>query len=149
MADINFDSAGYSLDVTVASFLFNGASISAAVEGMDYNTKTDEEMTYLQGLQDAQERNAGQRSHDATLTWATRQWMQFCAREPGGINALLNREFTLTVIGRPAGNSKLYKFVFNRFRMHSPSGNIDKSAGKTKVECSYLSFDQFPVATSP
>lgn len=145
MADLDIATPGYSIDITSAEFRFDGDKISAAVESMTRNTKTDEELTHLQGLQDPQERTAGQRTHDGDMTWATRQWLLFCALVGGadGENAVLNKVFgSLTVITSPLNNDKVYQFTYKQFRMHSVSDNLDKSAGKTKVTCSWLSQEK-------
>lgn len=136
---IDVSTPGNSIDITSAGFRFEGDELSAAIESLDYNTKTDEELTFLQGTQDAHERTLGQRTHDGNVTWATRQWMRFCERE-GGEDAVLNKEYdSFTCVAEPANNKgRVYKLTFFQFRMHSPSGNIDKSAGKTKVACSWL-----------
>lgn len=145
MADLDIATPGYSIDITAAEFRFDGDKISAAVEMMNYNTKTDEEIVHLQGLADPQERTRGQRSHDGDMTWASRQWAIFCELVGGqaGEEAVLDKVFgSLTVIAAPENNDSVYQYTFKGFRMHSVSGNLDKSAGKTKVTCSWLSQEK-------
>lgn len=139
-ADIDVGTAGYAIDITAAEFKFSGQSISAAITEMEWNTKTEEELVHFQGLQDPQERTKGQRSHDGTCSWGARQWALFC-QTFGGRNAVLNREFNLVVNCKPENDNKLYTYTFNKFRTHSDSGNLNKSAGMTKVTFSFLSFD--------
>lgn len=144
MADIDVASTGYAIDITSAEFRFDGDRLSAALESMDYSMKTDEEIVHLQGRQDPQERTAGQRMYEGNVTWATRQWLRFAALN-GGLDEVTNKIFTLTVIASPKNDAAVYEFTFYDFRMHSDSGNIDKSAGKTKVACSFLSRTMVPV----
>lgn len=140
MADIDVNTAGYSLDITSAQFRFDGDRLSAAVESLDHDTKTDEELVFLQGQVDASERTRGQRTHTGNITWATRQWMSFCEIQglDDGENEVLDKEYTFICIVSPKNNDSVYQYTFEQFRMHSPSGNIDKSAGKTKIACSWL-----------
>lgn len=138
---IDVGTPGYAIDITAAEFQFNGQTLSAAIVEMEWNTKTEEELVHYQGLQDPQERTKGQRSHDGTCTWGARQWALFC-QTFGGRDAVLNREFTLVVNCEPESDPLLYTYTFNKFRMHSDAGNLNKSAGMTKVTFSYLSFEQ-------
>jgi hypothetical protein len=144
VADIDVASPGYAIDITSAEFRFDGDRLSAAVESLDYNMKTDEEIVHLQGLQDPQERTAGQRMYDGNITWATRQWLRF-ADLNGGLDEVTNKVFTLTVIASPKNDPAVYEFTFYDFRMHSDGGNIDKSASKTKVACSFFRRTMVPV----
>lgn len=138
---IDVGTPGYAIDITAAEFQFNGQTLSAAIVEMEWNTKTEEELVHFQGLQDPQERTKGQRSHDGTCTWGARQWALFC-QTFGGRDAVLNREFTLVANCEPENDPLLYTYTFKKFRMHSDSGNLNKSAGMTKVTFSYLSFEQ-------
>jgi hypothetical protein len=137
---IDVSTPGFGIDVTSAEFLFDGESLSAAIESMEFSTKTDEEIVHFQGLQDPQERTAGQRSHEATLTWGTRQYLLFCDRF-GGWDEVKNKEFTLVVNAEPRNDDKVYSLTFYAFRLHSDSINLDKSASKNKISASFLSFE--------
>ena len=138
---IDVGSPGFGIDITAARFSFDGETLSAACKEMDYSSKTDEEIIHLQGEQDPAERTAGQTSYEGSITWATRQWLRFCARF-GGEAVVRNKEFTLVVNGSPQNDPAEYEFTFYKFRMHSFAGNFSKSAAETKVSCSFLKFEQ-------
>lgn len=138
---IDVGTPGFGLDITSAEMQFDGDTLSAAISTMEWSTKTDEELVHFQGLEDPQERTAGQRSHEASLTWGTRQYVLFCEKM-GGWNAVKDREFTLVVNASPKNDPKLYSFTFNKIRLHSDSVNLDKSASMNKISASFLSFEQ-------
>ena len=138
---IDVGTPGFGIDITAAELQFDGDTLSAAVSTMEWSAKTEEEIVHFQGLQDPQERTAGQRSYEATITWGTRQYVLFCERQ-GGWDQVKNQEFTLVVNASPKNDSKLYSFTFNKLRLHSDSINLDKSASMNKISASFLSYDQ-------
>lgn len=138
---IDVGSPGFAIDITSAELQFDGDTLSAAVSTMEWSCKTEEEVIHYQGLQDPQERTAGQRTYEASLTWGTRQYVLFCERE-GGWDAVKNRAYTLVVNASPKNDPKLYSFTFRQLRLHSDSMNLDKSASMNKISASFLSYDQ-------
>ena len=80
---IDVNTPGYAIDITAASFKFDGETLSVAITEMDFNTKTTEEVLHMQGLQDPVERSKGQREHSGTLTWGARQYALFCKKHGG------------------------------------------------------------------
>ena len=138
---IDVGTPGFAQDITSASFKFNGAPLSAAITEMEWNCKTSEEVPHFQGLQAPQERSAGQREYDASITWGARQYALFLAKQ-GGWDAVRNREYTLVVQNQPQNDPHIYTYTFAKFRMHSDSGSLNKSAGVVKISCSFLSYDQ-------
>ena len=145
MGQIDLGSSGLAIDITCAEMIFDGDRLSAALASMEWSTKTDEELIHLQGLEDPQERTAGQRSHEATVTWVTRQYVRFCELM-GGWDVVKDMEFTLVVNASPKNDPKFYSFTFNKFRLLSDSFNLDKSASMNKISCSFLSFEMESVA---
>lgn len=135
---IDVGTPGNSIDITTSEFHFDGQTLSAAVESLKWTTKQDEEVTHFQGLEDPQERNAGQRTHEGTMIWGHRQFMLFC-NVFGGRDAASKRIFTLTILGRPENDPKIYEMTFNEFRILGDSGGFDKGASKIEVPFSFLS----------
>lgn len=134
---IDVGTPGYAIDITAAEFLFDGEKLSAAIESCKPTTKQEEEMVYFQGEEDPQERTKGQRSHECAMVWGTRQFMLFCEYF-GGRDAVSNREFTLTLLGRPENDDKIYQFTMYGFRILGDDANFDKSASKNNIPCSFL-----------
>lgn len=141
MGVIDVGTEGNCIDITSAEMMFNGDTLSAAVSTLEWTCKTEEEVIHYQGLQDAQERTAGQRTYEASLTWGTRQYVLFCEKM-GGWDAVKNMEFTLVVNASPRNDPKLYSFTFRKFRLKDDSMNLDKSASMNKISASFLSYDQ-------
>jgi hypothetical protein len=137
MADIDVGTPGFAIDITAADFLFDGQSLSAAIESMEWSTKTEEELVHYQGEEDPVDRTKGQRTHEANLAWGTRQYLLFCAYF-GGEAGIKGKEFTLEVQGRPENDPNLYGFTFYRFRLLDDGMNFDKSASKNKVRASFM-----------
>lgn len=143
---IDVGTPGFAIDITASSFKFDGDALSAALTEMEWNCKTSEEVLHFQGLQDPQERSAGQREYDASVTWGARQYALFVDKQ-GGWDAVNNREYTLVVQAQPRNDPHLYTYTFNKFRMHSDSNSLNKSAGVVKISCSFLSYDVTPTDT--
>lgn len=141
MSVIDVGTAGFAIDITSAQIQFDGDTLSAAISSMEWSTKTDEETAHFQGLQDPQERTAGQRTHEATLSWGARQYALFC-RQQGGWSVVKDKEYTLVVNAEPKNDDKLYSYTFYKLRLHSDSVNLDKSVSMVKISASFLSFDQ-------
>ncbi len=137
---IDVNTPGYAIDITAASFKFDGETLSVAITEMDFNTKTTEEVLHMQGLQDPVERSKGQREHSGTLTWGARQYALFC-KKLGGWDVVKNREFTLVAQAEPENDPHIYTHTFASLRLHSDSNALNKSAGVAKIEFSYLGYD--------
>lgn len=137
---IDVGTPGFAQDITSASFEFDGYALSAALVEMEWNCKTSEEVLHFQGLQDPQERSAGQREYDASITWGARQYALFVDKQ-GGWNVVKNKEYTLVVYSVPQNDPNFYTYTFNKFRMHSDGNSLNKSAGVVKISCSFLSYD--------
>lgn len=141
---IDVGSPGYGIDITTAEFQIDGDTLSAALKSMEFSAKTDEEIIHLQGLQDPSERTPGQTTYEGSVTWATRQFLLFCARY-GGWKVVRNKEFTLVVNATPQNDTRFYEFKFLKFRMKDFSSGFDKGASEMKISCSFLDYDQAPV----
>lgn len=144
---IDVGTPGFAIDITSASFKFDGAPLSAAIVEMEWNCKTSEEVLHFQGLQDPQERSAGQREYDASITWGARQYALFLGKQ-GGIDVVRNREYTLVVQCIPNNDGRVYTHVFTKLRLHSDSHSLNKSAGVVKISCSFLGYTLQPTDIS-
>lgn len=134
---------GNSVDVTVSEILINGDTLPAAVEEWEWSTKTEEELTYFQGIKKPVERTGGQLSYEVNLTWGGRQWELF-KQLFGGWDAVNDLEFQLTIICRPKNDSKFYEFRISRLRFLDEGGKIGKEAFKQPIRCSCMSIDSQP-----
>lgn len=147
MGLIDVGSAGFGIDITSAEMIFDGDTLSAAISSMSLSCKTDEEVVHFQGLPDPQERTGGQRTYEAELEWGTRQYMLFCEHQ-GGWDVVKNKEYTLVVNCSPKNDDKFYSLTLNKLRLHSDSMNLDKGAAKTKINASFLSYEQEVVSNN-
>ncbi len=137
---IDVGTPGYAIDITVASFKFDGETLSAAITEADWNSKTSEEILHMQGVQDPIERTKGQRDHSGTMSWGARQYALFC-RQAGGWDAVKNKEFSLVLQCEPDNDPHIYTHTFTKLRLHSDSNAVNKSAGVAKIEFSFLEYD--------
>lgn len=153
MGQIDVGTPGFSIDITASEFKFDGNTLSTGIESLEINAKQEEEMTWFQGDEEAQERNAGQRSYEGSGVLGTRQFMLFMqavsANSNGEIDyaAFKDKEFELTLFGAPKNDNKLYEFQLHKFRLLNDAINFDKSASKNKFTCSWTRMDMRIVTT--
>ena len=140
MSQIDVSTPGFAIDITTCEFIFDGATLSAAVQSMEYARKNEEEVIHYQGSKKPKERTAGQDSFEGSMVWGARQWALFCARF-GGEDNVVDKEFTFVCNATPQNDTKLYSYTFYKLRMKDSGGNFDKSAGMVKVNCSYLDYE--------
>jgi hypothetical protein len=138
---IDVGTPGFSIDITACEIKIDGQTLSAAMESMEPSIKQEEELTWLHGLQEPQERSAGQRSYECQAVMPTRQFLLLVeALAAGNFDDFQNLELSMTIHGRPRNDDKMYEFQLNKFRFLDHGFNLDKSASKNKMRCSYLSY---------
>ena len=138
---IDVGTPGFAQDITSASFKFNGAPLSAAITEMEWNCKTSEEVLHFQGLQDPQERSAGQREYDASITWGARQYALFLAKQGGWDRfAIANTPWLSKTNHRTIRIStriRSLSFVCTRIAAHSTNRLVS-----SRSRAPFLSYDQ-------
>jgi hypothetical protein len=156
MGNIDVGSPGWGIDRAVAEFRFDGDRLSAAIESMDFDEKTDEEMIHFQGLTKPQDRTLGQDTFSGNFSWGLRQFINFAAliaandgvTDMPALDYIKRKEFTFTCIASPPNDSNRYKVTFQRLRLLGLSSNIDQAAAKAKVPFSFMDRDIVPVPVS-
>jgi hypothetical protein len=136
---------GWANSIVRAYFQINGEELPMAIVDGSIDNTRDEELLYVNGKVDANQRAAGNSKRELSLTFGGKQWAKFVARE-GGDEAVEVKEYTLTMILSPDGDTDNYVTTFYGLNFRDVSRNINNQAEKATVKGSFFQYETKIVA---